>query len=83
MLSGNTAHPRAWSYETHLCPVALVAGYNLLKMTCVDVIPSIPSNNDTSEALLCLSACITCEHQVIYQLSAVLLLYFVFWYIDE
>lgn len=51
-------------------------------MSCADVSPGIPCNNDTSEALFCLSANITWEHPVIYQLSAVFFLYFVFRHID-
>lgn len=51
-------------------------------MSCADVSPGIPCNNDTSEALFCLSANITWERPVIYQLSAVFFLYFVFRYVD-
>lgn len=51
-------------------------------MSCADVSPGIPCNNDTSEALFCLSANVTWERPVIYQLSAVFFLYFVFRYVD-
>lgn len=51
-------------------------------MSFADVSPGIACNNDTSEALFCLSANITWERPVIYQLSAVFFLYFVFRYID-